>query len=126
MTAGAHSPRGAPPMPKRGAGRAPRFSLVPRPLMAACFWRAKAEHGEDAGSRNSSAISGTEDVARRRLAAARTGRSLVDAALGSVRVVPMLVAPLRCDLHAAQTEAADHHRDRRAQGHEDAVAQVDV
>jgi MFS family permease len=58
--------------------------LVPRPLMAARFWRAKGEHGKDAGSRNSSAISATEDAARRSPAAARTGRPLVDGALGSM------------------------------------------
>jgi hypothetical protein len=33
--------------------------------MVARFWRAKVEHGEDAGSRRSSATSATEDEARR-------------------------------------------------------------
>jgi hypothetical protein len=33
--------------------------------MVARFWRARVEHGKDAGSRNGSAISATEDAARR-------------------------------------------------------------
>src|SRR5581483_2119052 len=49
--------------------------------MVARFWRARLEHGKDAGSRNSSAIPATEDAARRRPAAAKTGHSLVDGAL---------------------------------------------
>ena len=54
---------------------------MPRLPMLARFWRAKVEHGKDAGSPNSGAIGATEDEARRRLAAARTGHSLVDGAL---------------------------------------------
>ena len=49
--------------------------------MAARFWRAKTKSGQDAGSPGSSATWTTEDAARRRFAAARTGRSLVDGAL---------------------------------------------
>jgi hypothetical protein len=55
---------------------------VPRPRMVARVWRAKGEHDKDAGSRNSRAISPTEEAVRRSPAAARTGRPSVDGALG--------------------------------------------
>src|SRR5581483_5293105 len=61
--------------------RGPVRPLVPRPPMVARFRRARVEHGNDAGSRDGSAIPATEDAARRRPAAAKTGNSLVDGAL---------------------------------------------
>jgi hypothetical protein len=57
-----------------GIGKYGEVELVVPPVNPVVDSRAKIEHGQDAGSRNSSAIPAPEDAARRRSAAAKRER----------------------------------------------------
>src|SRR5918996_4609778 len=81
--------------------------------MVARFWRARVKRGKDAGSPNSSAIRATEDDARRRLAAARTGRPLVDGALA--RRLPPLRAQRLAQVGRRPLRRIDVHVHSRAE-----------